>query len=44
MNECCKDENLAIAEERESVVVRVCQVCGAKHYELEVDAGVICGS
>lgn len=41
MNECCQaDTNLAPPEQvddHDGLVVRVCQVCGARHFELTVD-------
>lgn len=39
LRECCQDDgNLAAPEQLdEGLVVRVCQECGAKHYELDGD-------
>jgi hypothetical protein len=41
MESCCEDErNLGEpeqVEEREDLVVRVCQVCGRRHFEMTVD-------
>lgn len=45
MRACCqKQENRADPVRlSESLVVAMCRVCGAKHYEMEVEPGKILG-
>jgi len=45
MNDCCEDmENRGPVERvSESLSLTRCTVCGARHFELEVDAGVLSG-
>jgi hypothetical protein len=45
MNDCCKDEqNLGEEEQvRDDLVVRRCKKCGASHYKLTLDAGLLVG-
>ena len=42
MEDCCaNDANLDATREREDLVVKVCRVCGRRHIEFDVDAGLI---
>jgi len=39
--ECCQQEtNLELQPQtRKDITIKVCKVCGRRHFELEVDAG-----
>jgi hypothetical protein len=38
VNDCCKQpHNLIAKKERQDLVIRVCSVCGRRHFELTVD-------
>lgn len=40
--ECCKEDgNLRVIESKATKTVRECVICGARHHEFVVDAGVL---
>ena len=40
VKDCCqKPENLVAQQDRPDLLVRVCKVCGCRHFELTVDPG-----
>ena len=44
MKDCCKDEAtlaLLTSSTRPDLIVKLCLVCGCKHYELTVEPGVL---
>jgi len=45
MEECCsKESNLSINDAPEGIVVKICGVCGRRHFEVELDKGEILGN
>lgn len=42
VKKCCRtDENLVLFQLRTDFAVRICGVCGCRHFELSVDPGKI---